>query len=106
MLGRQADAMLPVLIDGFEKDGDRLLDDARGGIDAGQADAVRRAAHTLKSIAATFGARPLAATCLELETEARSGDLSTAPALLVRIERELRRAAHELAPRHGGGGAS
>ena len=98
MLGRKADVMLPVLIDGFEKDGDRLLGDARAGLKGARADAVFRAAHTLKSIAASFGARPLAAACSELESETRTGDLSKAAERLERIEVELRRAGRELAP--------
>jgi HPt (histidine-containing phosphotransfer) domain-containing protein len=106
MLGRKADVMLPVLIDGFEKDGDRLLGDARAGFASGRADAVFRAAHTLKSIAASFGARSLADTCAGLEAESRSGDLSKAAGRLERIEAELRRASRELAPAVRPGDAS
>jgi HPt (histidine-containing phosphotransfer) domain-containing protein len=59
----------------------------RGGLDSGDAEAVRRAAHTLKSNAATFGATDLADLCAEVESRARAGDLAEGEAGLERIER-------------------
>ena len=44
----------------------------------GDAEEVRRAAHTLKSNAATFGAGDLAEWSRELEAAAREGDLADA----------------------------
>jgi signal transduction histidine kinase/CheY-like chemotaxis protein/HPt (histidine-containing phosphotransfer) domain-containing protein len=106
MLGKRADTMLPEMVEGFERDGDRLLGDARAGLAGGRGDAVSRAAHTLKSIAATFGAQPLAAVCLAVEVDSKGGDLSTAAERLDRMEAELRRAARELAAATAKGGAS
>jgi histidine phosphotransfer protein HptB len=59
-------------------------------------DEVRRAAHTLKSNGATFGATRLSELCRELEEQARAGDLSGAPALADRIEAEYALVAEEL----------
>jgi signal transduction histidine kinase/CheY-like chemotaxis protein/HPt (histidine-containing phosphotransfer) domain-containing protein len=106
MLGKKADTMLPGMIEAFEKDGDRLLGDARTGLEREAADVVRRAAHTLRSIAASFGARPLAEACLELENEAKEGNLSNAPERLGRMEAELRRAGRDLVASQATGGAS
>jgi HPt (histidine-containing phosphotransfer) domain-containing protein len=61
----------------------------RTGLDAGDADGVRRAAHTLKSNAATFGANELAAQCAALEDAAKRGELGDAAAPLDAIAREL-----------------
>jgi HPt (histidine-containing phosphotransfer) domain-containing protein len=47
---------------------------------------VRRAAHTLKSNAATFGASALAELCAELEAQAREGDLAEGETRLGEIE--------------------
>jgi HPt (histidine-containing phosphotransfer) domain-containing protein len=76
-----------------------FLDEAPGllatlhGRDAGE---VRRAAHTLKSNAATFGATRLADLCLELETQAREADGTTSPELATDIEAEYALVSAEL----------
>jgi HPt (histidine-containing phosphotransfer) domain-containing protein len=57
---------------------------------------VRRAAHTLKSNGATFGAGQLSELCRELEEQARRGDLAGAPDLAARIEAEYARVAQAL----------
>jgi PAS domain S-box-containing protein len=80
--------LLAALIDAFLDDAPRLVDDARQGLQQGQADEVRRAAHTLKSDGATFGAMRLSELSRELETLARSGTLEGIVDLLARIEAE------------------
>lgn len=57
---------------------------------------MRRAAHTLKSNGATFGATRFSELCRELEEQARGGDLTAAPALATRIEEEYALVAEEL----------
>jgi HPt (histidine-containing phosphotransfer) domain-containing protein len=52
------------------------------------ADALRRAAHSLKSTSASVGAIRLAAACKELEVLAKDGDLTQAAARITRIEAE------------------
>jgi signal transduction histidine kinase/CheY-like chemotaxis protein/HPt (histidine-containing phosphotransfer) domain-containing protein len=82
-LGTQAVPMLPGLIEQFREDGDRLLGEARRAFERGQADELRRAAHSLKSISATFGALALSTSARELETIARDGDLEGAESIAV-----------------------
>jgi HPt (histidine-containing phosphotransfer) domain-containing protein len=57
---------------------------------------VRRAAHTLKSNGATFGATRFSELCRHLEEEAKGGDLAAAPELISRIEAEYALVAAEL----------
>jgi CheY-like chemotaxis protein len=54
----------------------------------GDADALRRAAHSLKSTSASVGAVRLAAACKELETLAKAGELAQAATRIARIEAE------------------
>jgi HPt (histidine-containing phosphotransfer) domain-containing protein len=75
-----------ILLETFANDAPGLLDELRSGLEAGDTDSVRRAAHTLKSNAATFGATVLAEMCGELEASARSGDLTDGKARLADIE--------------------
>jgi HPt (histidine-containing phosphotransfer) domain-containing protein len=71
------------LIETYLGDSPGLLTDLSAGIAAGDAAAVRRAAHTLKSTSATFGATGLATTCREIEAAAAEDDLAD---LLPRVE--------------------
>jgi HPt (histidine-containing phosphotransfer) domain-containing protein len=80
--------LLVALIDTFLDDVPRLVDGARQGLQQGQADEVRRAAHTLKSNGATFGAMRFSELSRELEALARSGILEGTTDLLARIEGE------------------
>ena len=56
------------LVDTFLDEGPRMLAELRAAWDAGSADPFRRAAHSLKSNALTFGATDLAALARDLET--------------------------------------
>jgi HPt (histidine-containing phosphotransfer) domain-containing protein len=91
-LGSKADQMLPGLIDGFYQDSARLLAQARLSLQQGQAEDLRRAAHSLKSTSATFGAGLLSAAARELEYLARDGQLEDAAAQIERAEAEFARA--------------
>jgi HPt (histidine-containing phosphotransfer) domain-containing protein len=66
---------------------------------AGDAEALRRYAHTLKSNAASFGATELAQHCAALETRARAGDLAGANDAVSRIAQEFDGARAALAKR-------
>jgi HPt (histidine-containing phosphotransfer) domain-containing protein len=57
---------------------------------------VRRAAHTLKSNGATFGATRFSELCRELEVQAKTGDLTGAPALATQIDEEYALVVEEL----------
>jgi PAS domain S-box-containing protein len=80
--------LLSALIDTFLRDAPRLVDGAKGGLQQGQADEVRRAAHTLKSNGATFGATTFSELGRELESLARSGALEGAAELIEQLEAE------------------
>jgi signal transduction histidine kinase/DNA-binding response OmpR family regulator/HAMP domain-containing protein/HPt (histidine-containing phosphotransfer) domain-containing protein len=91
-LGRQADRMLPGLIETFYRDADRLLGQARQALEQGHADELRRASHSLKSTGATFGAMALSAVARELENLAREGRLERAGEQIAQAEAEFAKA--------------
>ena len=74
-----------------------LLAALRAGVGQGQADQVKKAAHTLKSSSANLGAHQMATLCAELEQRGRSGALEGTPALLDQLEQELERVSQALA---------
>jgi CheY-like chemotaxis protein/HPt (histidine-containing phosphotransfer) domain-containing protein len=84
-------SLLTALIDTFLSDAPRLVEAARRGLEHGQTDEVRRAAHTLKSNGATFGASSLSELSRQLEALARSGILEGADELIARIDAEYER---------------
>jgi PAS domain S-box-containing protein len=88
MLGKQADAMLPGLIDKFFSDALKLIDEAQLALAESRAPDLRRAAHTLKSNSATFGALALSSLARELEHQARDGRLENGAELLSQIHSE------------------
>ena len=78
-------AFLGEMLDTFFEDSPRQLEAARAGLAAGDADVVRRAAHSLKSNCANFGALALSGQCRELETLAKSGSLEGGAELVAQI---------------------
>jgi two-component system, sensor histidine kinase and response regulator len=58
----------------------------RDAVAAGDAEALRQAAHGLKSSSGNLGAQPLAALCKTLEERGRMRQLEDAPALLAAVE--------------------
>jgi CheY-like chemotaxis protein len=88
-LGRQADRLLPELIQEFYQDADRLLGQARQALEQGDADELCRAAHSLKSTSAMFGAAALSAEARELEYLARDGRFEGAARQITRAEAEF-----------------
>lgn len=63
------------LIDAFLNDAPNLLAQMRSALTARDADSLRRAAHSMKSNAATFGAMELSALAKELEMMGRENNL-------------------------------
>ena len=55
------------LIETFLDDAPKLIDELKSALEANNADTFRRAAHSMKSNAATFGASQLATLAKELE---------------------------------------
>ncbi len=60
-------------------------------LEAGDAKEMDEAAHTLKGTCLTIGAQALGEVCQELMLLGRAGDLSAAPLLIARAEREFER---------------
>ncbi len=73
------------MLDTFFDDSPRQLEAVRAGLAAGDAEAVRRAAHSLKSNCANFGALALSGQCRELEVLAKAGSLEGGAEHLARI---------------------
>lgn len=84
-------AFLVELVDVFLKDSPELIEEMRSGLAAGDAERVRRAAHSLKSNSASFGADRLAAVSREIEMTAKSGSLEGTGSKLSEVEEEYAR---------------
>ena len=80
------DDFLGELVDTFLDEAPGLLAALHAALEKGDAVELRRAAHTLKSNGATFGALAFSEACRELEELAKSGDLSGAAPLVERVE--------------------
>jgi histidine phosphotransfer protein HptB len=63
------------LIDAFLDDAPDLLEQMRAALEAGNAEVFRRATHSMKSNAATFGAMELSELARELESMGRDHNL-------------------------------
>ena len=96
MLGAKAGEMLPTLIDTFMQEAVQLQEDAAQAVQQGKPDELRRAAHTLKSNAANFGATVMAEACLELENVGRNNSVEGAADLLKKVEMAFEQAKAEL----------
>jgi HPt (histidine-containing phosphotransfer) domain-containing protein len=83
------------LVDTFLADAPDLLAQLKSALASGSVDEFRRAAHSMKSNAATFGAMQLSALAKELEMMARANDLNIGGKLDVLID-EYQKAAAEL----------
>jgi two-component system sensor histidine kinase/response regulator len=92
------DEFLAELIETYLQDSPEQLAAIRSGLKSGDAEAVRRAAHSMKSNSASFGAMSLSALCKQLEDFGKDGDLVGAEVFLpevenayAAVERELRK---------------
>jgi CheY-like chemotaxis protein/HPt (histidine-containing phosphotransfer) domain-containing protein len=74
-MGEDDPGFVQELIGEFLRDAPALVTAIAEGVRGGDADGARRAAHTLKSNASTFGAMDLAEHCRTLEAAAKEGDL-------------------------------
>ena len=84
------------LVDTFLEDAPRMLRALRDALAAGDADAFRRAAHSLKSNAQTFGALALGARAREIELGGLPATADAGAAALDALEAEYLRAAAAL----------
>jgi len=74
------------LIDTYLTDSVGLLATMEQSVISANADQLRRAAHSLKSNSASFGAHALAGMCQDLEHRARDGMLEGAAARLAQVQ--------------------
>jgi CheY-like chemotaxis protein len=84
--------LLADIIDLFKEDSARQIAAIRDAIDTKQATLLKRAAHTLKGTCGNLGAPEAAATALELEKLAATGDLSRPHQILRSLEEQIQRA--------------
>jgi HPt (histidine-containing phosphotransfer) domain-containing protein len=84
------------LIDTFLEDSPRLFNELKAANESGNADTFRRAAHSLKSNAATFGATQLSELAKELETLGRENRLNETGDRLTVLKEALDSACEEL----------
>jgi signal transduction histidine kinase/AmiR/NasT family two-component response regulator/HPt (histidine-containing phosphotransfer) domain-containing protein len=76
------------LLEMFYRQTEQQLDQIENAVRAGNADEVRRVAHSGKGASATLGMAPLAAVLFQLEQLGKSGALSGAEQLCVKARRE------------------
>jgi PAS domain S-box-containing protein len=81
------DEFVAEVIDTFLADAPGLLETLRSSLDVGDADELRRAAHSLKSNGATLGAGEFSQACRDVEQRAKERRLDGAGELVERIER-------------------
>jgi GAF domain-containing protein/DNA-binding response OmpR family regulator len=84
------------LLSTFVEDSHELLNTMRDALGDKSVDALRRAAHSLKSNAASFGAVTLSTLAKDLEALARTGSLDGAAARVERVAGECERVARAL----------
>jgi HPt (histidine-containing phosphotransfer) domain-containing protein len=84
------------LVDTYLEDAPKLVQEMKTALQAKDAQSFRRAAHSLKSNSATFGATNLSTLAKELETLGKEDKLDAAGELLPAAERALASVADEL----------
>lgn len=84
------------LIDTYLDDAPKLVGAMKAALQDGDAESFRRAAHSLKSNSATFGAAHLSALAKDLEMLGKEGKLQAAKGSLPAVETTLSSVAQEL----------
>jgi CheY-like chemotaxis protein/HPt (histidine-containing phosphotransfer) domain-containing protein len=82
------DEFLGEVIETFLEDAPALIATLRASLEKGDAEELRRAAHSLKSNGQTFGANDFAGLCRQLEERAKRHELDGASGLVDRIDHE------------------
>ena len=90
------DDLLRELVDLFRTDARERLDELERALQAGLAEDVQIAAHTVKSSSGNLGAVWLSETCARIEELARSRDLSGVPPVLEECRRAFDSALSDL----------
>lgn len=84
------------LVETYLDDAPRLLEELKSSLEAQDAETFRRAAHSLKSSSATFGASRLSGLARELEMLAKDQKLSEAASMLPGVEQAFQAVEAEL----------
>ena len=84
------------LVDTFLEDAPKLIEEIKTALKANNADSFRRAAHSMKSNAATFGASQLAELAKELEMLGKENKLHETGNRLRALEEAVESACNEL----------
>jgi two-component system, sensor histidine kinase and response regulator len=90
--------LLGDLVQLYDEDSPPLLKRLHEGVKAQRGDEVRHAAHSLRGLAANFGASTLTKLLLELEGDAGEGRFENASSLVDQISEESSRLQATLAP--------
>jgi PAS domain S-box-containing protein len=88
MAGTKAAFILSQIINNYLEDTPQLLQNIQDAVVAGDAQALRQSAHTLRSSSANLGAMDLSNLCKELEMMGRAGTLSEASECMAQVEAE------------------
>jgi HPt (histidine-containing phosphotransfer) domain-containing protein len=91
------------LLETYFEDSPQQIGAMQAALAAGNAEGLHRAAHSLRSNSATFGARSLSARCRELEMMGKDGALEDAGAQIALVAAEYDRARAELETIQEGG---
>lgn len=91
MVGKNAEKIVPELINCYIDDSVQLLREMTDAVDSQEAIALRKAAHTLKSSSATLGAMTLSQLSKELETMSTDGNRSEISSKVEQIVAEFTR---------------
>lgn len=102
LLGEDREALEEV-VDAFLDEAPKRLADLRRGVYENDSALAGRAAHTLKSNGATFGAVELVSLCRRLEEAARADDLAGSADLLDAVNVQWTLVSKELTALRGGG---
>jgi signal transduction histidine kinase/DNA-binding response OmpR family regulator len=90
------DRLLSRLIALYRDDSSQLLADIDNGLKSGDAEAIARAAHTLKSSSANLGATGVAAIARQVETSARAGEIADLAGAVTKLRAQRTVALSEL----------
>ena len=81
-----------MLVESFQRDGEQRLAVMDLACAEGDADALRSQAHSFKGSSSNLGATRVADVCMELETMASNGELSSAPPLIDSLKQHFQQA--------------
>ena len=82
--------LFAMLVNIFQQDCSRLLDDLHGALKRNDAAAARRSAHSLKGLAANFEATSAVDAALAVERHATDGDLAAAASGFEQLQAHMR----------------